>query len=681
MRSLKAPPVRRRCFIMKNTPENTGEILDRGISGYHQYILTDPIHLCFVSRNLCDMLGYEKNELLSESEDLYSAIVHPDDKKLYTAFIHKLKTGEQTLSAEYRILKKNGGVIYVSDTVSVRRLDDGTLAGCSVLTDITAAKNEIAGLQLLNGTVPFGFLRYTCEKQPEITYMNKQMMEFLRLPEIKDGELNYLDMYKGNIFLMIPMEERRRFSVYLNRVYTSGAPAAGDMTVLRCDGTKARLFGWITKCVNEHGREEFQSVCMDVTEQHNLKKEKETERYIKALSEVYDKIFEYNRSDNTVKCLFGHNSAVFRWLENIPMSMKDATEKWIVGTVCDEDRERVRDYFSAFYNQSLEEADSKPPVITYRAMSSKGKLRTYSGIFLKMDSSVSLFCCRNIPDEKDTDELKSENITLKGVNDLMLRFTEGIIAFEVEDDKVKPLYTSDNVRSFFGYTKEEWSALAEKKRSVKDFISQSGLNYNDIKKLFSTGEAEFSYFDITKNAYRRIKAVCSQKYSGKSSRFYVMLYNVDDRPEASLSLTEGKREVRIRTFGYFDVFVNSRPIAFRSQKSKELFALLVDRRGGYVSSEEAISFLWEDEPVNSVTLARYRKVALRLKNILEEYGISDIIESVDGKRRLVTEKVECDLYDYLSGKEEYSRLFKGSYLTNYSWGETTLAELTGKMLL
>ena len=93
MRSLKAPPVRRRCFIMKNTPENTGEILDRGISGYHQYILTDPIHLCFVSRNLCDMLGYEKNELLSESEDLYSAIVHPDDKKLYTAF-------EQTMSQD-----------------------------------------------------------------------------------------------------------------------------------------------------------------------------------------------------------------------------------------------------------------------------------------------------------------------------------------------------------------------------------------------------------------------------------------------------------------------------------------------------------------------------------------------------------------------------------------------------
>ena len=133
--------------------------------------------------------------------------------------------------------------------------------------------------------------------------------------------------------------------------------------------------------------------------------------------------------------------------------------------------------------------------------------------------------------------------------------------------------------------------------------------------------------------------------------------------------------VLIRTFGYFDVFVDGNPIAFRNKKSKELLALLVDRKGGYVTSEEAISFLWEDETVSTLTLSRYRKVALRLKSTLEEYGILDIIEAVDGKRRIVMDKVECDLYQYLSGKEEFAQLFKGSYLSNFSWGETTLGEL------
>ena len=118
------------------------------------------------------------------------------------------------------------------------------------------------------------------------------------------------------------MEERRRFALYLNRVYTSGEPIAGEVTVMRCDGTKARVFGWIMKCVNDEGNEEFQTVCMDITEHHNMKKDKETKRYMKALSEVYDKIFEYDRSDGTVKCLYGQNSDFFKWVVNIPMRMR-----------------------------------------------------------------------------------------------------------------------------------------------------------------------------------------------------------------------------------------------------------------------------------------------------------------------------------------------------------------------
>ena len=94
-----------------------------------------------------------------------------------------------------------------------------------------------------------------------------------------------------------------------------------------------------------------------------------------------------------------------------------------------------------------------------------------------------------------------------------------------------------------------------------------------------------------------------------------------------------------------------------------------------LEDEIGIEIELEEEPVNTLTLSRYRKVALRLKSTLEEYGISDIVESVDGKRRIVMDRVDCDLYNYLSGKEEYSQLFQGSYLTNYSWGETTLGGL------
>lgn len=666
---------------MKDILHNMNDILSQGISGFHQYIMTEPVHINYVSKNLCDMIGISENELISEDEDLYANMVYPADRGLYSEFINKLKLEEQTLKEEYRIVKKDGTIIFVNDTITTKKQDDGTIVGYSVLTDISDIKKKSNNLRFLNETIPCGFLKYTCEKQPKVTYMNKQMMDFLRFPETKDGELDYMELFKGNIFLMIPMEERRRFALYLNRVHSAGTPIAGEMTILRCDGTRAYMFGWVTKCVNEQGVEEFQSVCMDITERHQAQKANETKRYLKALTDVYDKIFEYDLGTNTVKCLYSDNSPMFKWLENIPMQMDDATEKWISGTVIEEERDRVRAFFKAFCQKKLYQPDAKPPRISYRAQSSSGEIKLYNGIFLKMDNSVSLYCCRSVQDMKEADILRNENESLKeNLQELVMRFTDGVAAFEVNDGFVTPLYASDNVCEFFGFTKEEWMPLMKKSTPIKDFIARSDAGYEEIAELLRNGEAEFTYFDLKSEKEKRIKAICSHKSSSASSPRYIMLYNVEDTDTEKNKALPEERKVSIRTFGYFDVFVGDKAVAFRNKKSKELFALLVDRRGGFVSSEEAISFLWEDELVNPVTLARYRKVALRLKNILEEYGISDVVETVDGKRRIVAEKVKCDLYDYLSGKEEYAQLFKGSYLTNYSWGETTLAELTGNIL-
>ncbi len=665
---------------MKSALINTQDILSKSISGFHQYVLTEPVHLNYVSINLCNMAGVNEDELLSEHEDLYVNLVHADDRETYFEFISNLRSKEQTLTCEYRIVKKDGTVIYVSDTATSKKTDDGTLIGCSVLTDITDIKNQNNNLRFLNETIPCGFIKYTCEKQPKVTYINKKMMEILRFPEIKSGEPDYFEMYKDNIFLMIPIEERRRFSLYLNRVYRAGAPLAGEMTLLRCDGTRVYVFGWVTKCLNENGVEEFQSVCMDVTQRYQLKKANETKRYLKALADVYDKIFEYDFHLNTVKCLYSNNSPMFKWLENIPMQMEDATEKWIADTVAYEDCDKLRHFFKNFGQQKLYKSGVKPPQVTYRARSSSGEMKLYRGIFLKMNDSVNLYCCRCVPEAEETELLRSEYDSLKeNMQEFVMRFTDGAAAFEIKDDFVTPLYASDNICEFFGVKKEEWLSLMEKGTPIKDFISRSRADYEKISELLKNGEAEFTYFDLKLQTECRIKAICSQKSPSGSSPRYIMLYNVKNEENDVSGLTV-KPLVSIRTFGYFDVFVGDKPIAFRNKKSKELFALLTDRRGGYVSSQEAIGFLWEDEPVNSVTLARYRKVALRLKNILEEYGISDVVETVDGKRRIVKEKVQCDLYDYLSGDEKYAQLFKGSYLTNFSWGENTLAELMGNIL-
>lgn len=145
--------------------------------------------------------------------------------------------------------------------------------------------------------------------------------------------------------------------------------------------------------------------------------------------------------------------------------------------------------------------------------------------------------------------------------------------------------------------------------------------------------------------------------------------------EARPTALDSDTLVYIRTFGYFDVFIGGQAVSFPHAKTKELLALLVDRQGGFVSSSEAVSFLWEEESANNTTLSRYRKVAMRLRLTLEEHGAGDIIQVSRGNRRLVTEKVRCDLYDYLRNPKD-NTAFKGYYMTNYSWAETTLAQLS-----
>ena len=194
---------------------------------------------------------------------------------------------------------------------------------------------------------------------PGITYLNQRMRQILQLPEETGAQS--LEYNNQNVFSVIPAEEQDRFSRYLERVLAQGVPLAGDMTLLRCDGTKVQVFGWVTVCVNEQGQTEFQSAVMDITQRYQEREKQEAGRYLKALSEVYDKIFEFNLEDHTVKCLYGQNSPSFKWLENIPMQMESAMDQWISGAAAEEDQENLRSFFRDFYHGKLQQEDGRPP--------------------------------------------------------------------------------------------------------------------------------------------------------------------------------------------------------------------------------------------------------------------------------------------------------------------------------
>ena len=57
------------------------------------------------------------------------------------------------------------------------------------------------------------------------------------------------------------------------------------------------------------------------------------------------------------------------------------------------------------------------------------------------------------------------------------------------------------------------------------------------------------------------------------------------------------KRVKVQTFGNFEVWVDGRILTFKRQKSKELFAYLVERKGACVTTREACAILFEDKGI------------------------------------------------------------------------------------
>ena len=122
-----------------------------------------------------------------------------------------------------------------------------------------------------------------------------------------------------------------------------------------------------------------------------------------------------------------------------------------------------------------------------------------------------------------------------------------------------------------------------------------------------------------------------------------------------------------QTFGDFAVTVNGRAIHFERAKSKELLALLIDRRGGEVTRRTAFTEMWEDREYDSRAQNYFNVVVNSLRETLRRHGVSEIFEMNGGYMRVRPELIDCDLYRYLRGDPDAMADFRGIYLYGYSW--------------
>lgn len=184
----------------------------------------------------------------------------------------------------------------------------------------------------------------------------------------------------------------------------------------------------------------------------------------------------------------------------------------------------------------------------------------------------------------------------------------------------------------------------------------------DVNIIFSTGFGSYrdEAFDLHASGYL-IKPITTErvKYELENLR----------RPVAKA------KRLKILTFGNFEVLLNGAPLIFKYQKSKEMFAYLIDRKGAMCSTGELMAILFEDDSSHK---AYYHKLRSDLIDTLTACGCESVLSQQRGLLGVTPEKLDCDYYDYLNGTVELSKLYHGEYMAQYSFAEITNAELFAK---
>ena len=138
-------------------------------------------------------------------------------------------------------------------------------------------------------------------------------------------------------------------------------------------------------------------------------------------------------------------------------------------------------------------------------------------------------------------------------------------------------------------------------------------------------------------------------------------------------LDSGK--IQVRCFGYFEIYWQGKPLSFGRKQTKELLAFLIDRNS-ICTSEEIADALWEGDTDIKACNTRLRSLLHDLKRTLSEIGAYNIVIRRRDSIGIDPTLLDCDYYRFLKGDIQAVNAFRGEYMKQYSWAESTLGNIT-----
>lgn len=146
----------------------------------------------------------------------------------------------------------------------------------------------------------------------------------------------------------------------------------------------------------------------------------------------------------------------------------------------------------------------------------------------------------------------------------------------------------------------------------------------------------------------------------------------------------------IQCFESFNLYVEGELVVWHHSKAKEIFAFLIHKQGMPVDWQVIVDAVWPDYDCEKGH-ANFHANMYLLRKLLRNHGLEKIIENKRGHYRILTQKVECDVYEFqrIIAETPYAKpdknklnkalaLYKGEYMgdNDYLWAFSKVAALS-----
>lgn len=525
--------------------------------------------------------------------------------------------------------------------------------------------NEELILRLSDPACPLAYMQCSYEKYPKLLYANQKMMDILEISDLEECQI--LEFMKENIYFFLPSDERDKYTAYLDLV-TKNKFITISHKVITVNNTVITLNGYMGVLIQNDDIFFYM-----IYSNHNGAELSTIDSIFTVLESAYNIIFEVNTVSQTVSCIHGDKTSDIGKLFSAEMTVSSAIDFWTHNYIVKEDQKRASTFLKKIQAHDFHSSDVKTLQEEFRVLWDDNVIYSFICNAFSFRKDHILVCCRDTEKVQFSGTKAREVRSLKKLHtyfDKISTADSNVLAsiiFELNDNGIcNIIYASQTFFSmmhwrydqYFHYI-DEGIPLNSIRKKVQEVLG------TDIHMRLLNGETVYAH---VAPYHEQISISCTEKISG--------IYEIVAKTE-SLPVPESipKSGIYVRTFGFFDIFVNGIAISFTNEKEKELLALLIDRNGGILTFSTAAPLLWEGDTISNNLKAKFRKLIFSLKSTLAKNGLSHILVSNNGAHCIDVSAVTCDYYEMINGNPRYKKTFHNTYMADYSWGEYTLAKL------